>query len=147
MNTIFKKTYDAVLPAGDYFIGDISYFLHDSLDLVWKNTFRCGDGCFVTDEGHGFVVTKPIAGNGFYMGSNNVIYDVTEENIGVVPVAFGDSNKYTGCGTFHSFDNPVSVYISKRGLLSISSGNWILDIDTSDCGSDDSEEDGYDSCG
>jgi len=147
MNTTFNKTYDAVLPAGDYFIGDVCYFLHDSVTRVWKNKFRGSDGCFVTEGGQGFAITKPVAGNGLYMGSNSVIYDVEEENLGVVPVAFGDKNKYTGCGTFHSFDKPVSVYITKDGLLSISSGDWNLEIDTSDCGSDYDDYDGYDSCG
>jgi len=148
MAKVFNKTYDAVLPAGDYFIGDLCYFLHDSVSRVWEQQFEKSDGCFVTEGGQGFAVTKPLGGNGLYTGSNDVIYDVEEDNLGIVPADFGDRSKYTGCGSFHTFTETVSVSISDEGLLSISSGDWHLEIDTSDCCSDDDDGcDGYDSCG
>lgn len=147
MAKVFNKTYDAVLPAGEYFIGDLSYFLQDSVDKVWEQEFDKSDGCFITEDGQGFAVTKPLGGNGLYTGSNDVIYDVEEDNLGIVPADFGDRSKYTGCGSFHTFTAPVSVSISDEGLLLISSGDWHLEIDTSDCCSDYEEDDGYDSCG
>ena len=148
MAKVFNKTYDAVLPAGDYFIGDLCYFLHDSVGRVWEQQFEKSDGCFVTEGGQGFAVTTPLGGNGLYTGSNDVIYDVEGDTLGIVPAGFGDKEKYTGCGTFHTFSESVSVSISDEGLLSISSGEWHLEIDTSDCCSDDDDDyDGYDSCG
>lgn len=149
MTKEFNKTYDAILPAGDYFIGDLCYFLHDSVGSVWEQQHKKSDGCFIAADGHGFAVTKPLGGNGLYTGSNDVIYDVDEDTLGIIPTHFGDRSKYTGCGTFHSFSEPVAVSITDDGLLMISSGDWHLEIDTSDCRSlsDYDDYDGYDSCG
>jgi hypothetical protein len=146
MNHTFNKTYDTILPAGEYFVGDVCYFLQDSvMKEVWSNMFNNSDGCFVRDDGYKFIITKPFAGNGFYTGSNKFIYDVDDDNLGIVPVIMGDYSKFTGCGTFHKFNKPVSVFISEHGVISIKSDKWNLDIDTTDAGSIDTDDTGYDS--
>ena len=148
MNHTFNKTYDAILPAGSYFVGDVCYFLHDSLMKdVWSSKFNYSSGCFTRADGAGFAITKPHAGNGFYAGSNRFIYDVEEDNLGVVPVSMGDKSKFTGCGTFHDFKDPVSVSVDDDGMVTIKSGDWVLEIDTSESGSIHSEDEGYDSWG
>ena len=148
MNHTFNKTYDAILPAGTYFVGDVCYFLQDSLMKdVWSSKFNYSSGCFTRADGAGFAITKPHAGNGFYAGSNRFIYDVEEDNLGVVPVSMGDKSKFTGCGTFHDFKEPVSVSVDDDGLVTIKSGDWVLEIDTSESESIHSEDTGYDSWG
>ena len=148
MNQTFNKTYDAVLPAGTYFVGDVCYFLQDSLMKdVWSSKFNNSSGCFTQADGSGFVVTKPFDGNGLYTGSNRFIYDVEMENLGVVPVSMGDKSKFTGCGTFHKFKEPVSVSVDDDGVITIKSGDWVLEIDTSESESIHSEDTGYDSWG
>ena len=145
-NNMFKKTGDAILPAGEYFVGDVCYFLQDSLIKdVWSKKFDSNEGCYVRDDGIGFVVTIPFDGNGLYEGSNKFLYDVETNNLGVVPVTLGDKSKFTGCGTFHKFDQPVTVTVGDDGIVTVQSGDWFLEIDTSERESIDSDDPGYDS--
>jgi len=139
---MFNSAFDNVLPAGTYFIGDICNFLQDAfIENAWTNS----DGCFVGTDGTSFAVTKPRSGNGLYTGSNKFTYDIETNAIGVIPTTLGDQSKFTGCGTFHKFNDAVSVSLSPDGIFTVKSGDWRLVIDTNDCESVNSDDTGYDS--
>lgn len=146
VNQTFKKAHDSVLPAGDYYVGDVSYFLQDPvLNGVLSGAFS--DGCFVNEAGVGFAVVNPAAGSGLYKGSNKFLYEFDYGGFGLVPSCLGTQKKFTGCGTFHTFTEPVSFYLSDDGIITLKSGDWFLDIDTNDVESIYSDDEGYDSWG
>jgi hypothetical protein len=129
---------------GNYYIGDISYFLQDS--IINKIHFKQDNIYFNGDNKKGLVVIKPSYGNGLYEGSDNFIYDIEENNIGIVHVSLGKKSKFTGCGTFHSFVNPVRVTIANH-IFIVESGLWNLNINMNDCYNIPSDDEGYDSWG
>lgn len=142
----FKKTLDSILPPGDYYLGDVSYFLQDSLMKgVLSGAF--GDGCFVDESGVGFAVVNPTAGPGLYKGSDKHSYEFEDGGFGLVPTSLGNIKKYTGSGTFHTFTEPVSFYLDDDGIITVKSGDWFLDIDTNSVESIYSDDEGYDSWG
>jgi hypothetical protein len=132
MNQLTVKTYE--LPAGKYFIGDVSNFLQDS---VLKNISN-GQNTYCS---HHFVLTKPLCG--LFTGSDDFIYDI-DERLAIIHENMGDSSKFTGCGTFHTFDDVVTVCISDD-ILAVQSGDWTLTIDTTKCYTLPSDDEGYDS--
>jgi len=146
MNTHFVKNASNVLPAGEYFIGDICYFLQDHLTGVWSTDYEKCDGLYTNDSGYGFGVVKPYSGNGIYMGSNRFSYDVDDENLGIVAKSLGDLDKYTGCGTFHKFVAPVTM-TWLDGIVTFKSDSWSMNINTNHNEDIDSSDDmdGYDS--
>lgn len=137
------KAHTYLMPAGEYFIGDVSYFLDDTIYKSWSFNHNRKDGLYTDSTGHTFSVFMPGRGNGAYIGSNRFNYDVDENNLGICSMNFGDAKKYTGCGTFHSFKDPILVDWSNY-VVTFNSGTWSMNIDTNnntylDC------EDGYDS--
>jgi hypothetical protein len=138
----FVKNSSNVLNAGNYYIGDLCYFLPDPiLDEVSSS---CDSDMFINPNGDGFGLVRPYSGNGLYMGSNHFEYDVDEDNLGIVACSIGDRRKFTGCGTFHKFKEPV-VMNWTSGVLSIKSGTYSLLIDTNDKREICTDDDGYDS--
>ena len=145
MNTHFMKDVTNVLPPGEYFIGDLCYFLNDPIVDVWSFDFKKNDGVFTTDNGLGFGVIKPYSGNGIYIGSNRFSYDVEDMNLGIASTTFGDTSKYNGCGTFHKFNKPV-IMDWVEGVIYFKSDKWTMNIDTNHNDALDSDDmDGYDS--
>lgn len=144
MNTNFVKDVSRVLPAGKYYIGDLSYFLNDTIMNIWTTKFKNSDGLYTNDAENGFYVTKPVDGNGIYVGSNKFSYDVDEDNFGIASIALGNIDKYTGCGTFHKFSSPVNIEYND-GVLTFKSNNSEMVIDTNNRVDISSDDEGYDS--
>lgn len=134
-----NKTYE--LTSGDYYIGDISYFLQDAIIKKLQNR---KNNTYFEDNGYEIVIVKPTGGNGLYEGSDGFIYDIEDENLGIIHVALGDHSKFTGCGTFHTFVNPVTVTILNE-VFTVKSGSWNLNINIKDCYAIPSDDEGYDS--
>ena len=141
----FVKSAKHILPAGEYFIGDVCYFLQDTIyEKIWDKVYSCNEGCFVKKDGAGFGTCNVESGNGVYHGSNKFRYEVDNFNIGIVSAKFGDKKKFTGCGTFHLFELPVT-FTKKDGVIVFESGDWSLKIDTNDNEEISSDDTGYDS--
>ena len=132
----------AELPAGSYYIGDISNFLQtDIYDNFWVKKHDKTSGHFVIDNQHFAVL---YCGNGSYLGSNKHIYD--GNNIGIVAADIGDKDLYTGNGTFHTFTEPVKM-VENCGIVAFVSGSTYLLIDTQESLDTNEYDDGYDSWG
>jgi hypothetical protein len=142
MTTFVKKT-SFELPAGKYFIGPLGDFLHgDIYDSIWSAAFSRHDGAFAAGD-HGFMVKSAALGNGSYVASNRYTYD--GDNISIVSTALVDPELYMGCGTFHTFAEPVRMF-ERDGMIEFRSGSWSLTIDTTQSDDPDVDE-GYDSFG
>jgi hypothetical protein len=130
-----KKTTN-VLPAGKYYIGDLSYFLHSGL--------QGRHGHYAIPDGRGFISAR--ADNGLWSAEDTVFYTVESGFFGICSYELGSRAQWTGDGTFHTFDAPVSMKVHNDGdAVVFSSGTWNLRIEY--LRRDISDDEGYDSCG
>lgn len=144
-----KKQSENELPAGDYFIGELSSFLQDIVLGTWSTDFNHKQGTFAaaTDGGAagGFYIADPGCNDGIFIGTNHKHYVVNDANIGIAAVELGDIRKGSGFeGTFHHFKEPLKMKMD-QGIFTITSGDFSLEIDTNTDWGDVDE--GYDSCG
>ena len=131
-----QKSY--VLPAGQYYIGDPMYFLHDC--IVEKTLDQ---GHYALPDGRGFILFK-VEGDSL-ISSGKQTYSVGSGWFGIISLDLGDKDKYTGDGTFHTFVSQVSMTFD-QGKFHIKSNDKTVVLEKCDaCFSDDG--DGYDSCG
>jgi hypothetical protein len=143
-NAKTASTKMSVLPAGDYFIGDLSNFLPTDYEKIWKQRYSSSFSAFVVADRGAFIVTRAAMGNGSYYGSNKHTYDGS--TISIVSASLCDPELYTGNGTFHSFKEPVTM-TEETGVVKFASGSWTLVIDTNESSLDPDYDDGYDSVG
>jgi hypothetical protein len=129
-----KRSY--VLPAGKYFIGDPSYFLHSIIGPA--------PGHYALPDGRGFILIG--VKTGLWHSSSGYLYGVDSGLIGICSYEIGNMTNYTGDGTFHTFKSEVSTEILKNGVLRIKSGDFVLDVNNENTDYN-SDLDGYDSCG
>lgn len=131
--TFQKKSHDE-LPAGEYYVGDLSSFLSAAV------------GTYINAQGNGFYITKTACSAGEFTGSNKKSYIVDSGTIGVCAVELWGQAKgqYMGEGAFYRFDQPVSMTMVD-GLLSLTSGGYTMTIDTTQDVYVGSDDDGYDS--
>lgn len=128
-----KKSY--VLPAGRYFIGDPSYFLHNSLMAA-----AC-EGHYALPDGRGYILVG--SNDGIWSGSDGKVYSVESGLIGICSYDIGNMSNFTGDGTFHTFGSEVGLEFDS-GVVRVKSGDWVLEIDVGEeCVL--SDDDGYDS--
>jgi hypothetical protein len=111
----------AVLPPGNYFIGDVHSALPSSLiPRLKEGAYSSGDQIYV-------------AGTPFYNrdvpGSNGLRYEITSGYIGIMTTNLC-SNR--GNGSCHTFENPVEVSLEDH-ILSVTSGPFRIKIDTTIC--------------
>ena len=144
-----QKQSENELPAGDYFIGELSSFLQDAVLGSWSTEQNYKQGTYtVNADGSaagGFYIADPACNDGIFIGSNHKHYVVSDANIGIASVELGDIRKGAGFeGTFHHFKEPLKMAM-EHGIFKITSGNFSLEIDTTTDWSDVDE--GYDSCG
>jgi hypothetical protein len=130
-----KTTY--LLPPGEYFVGDPTYFIHDTISSTIKS------GHYALPDGRGFISLK--AENGVWRGSNNAFYGVESGLFGIYAVDFGDMRNYTGDGTFHTSKSDVKVDIISGGGMFINASDWSLEINMSDEPYVSHDDEGYDS--
>jgi hypothetical protein len=128
--TFQKKSHDE-LPAGEYYVGDLSSFL------------PAATGTYINAQGHGFYMTKTACAEGEFAGSNKKSYIVDSGTIGVCAVELVGSDGM-GQGVFYRFTQPVSI-VMEEGVLTLSSGGHTMTIDTTQDVYVGSDDDGYDS--
>ena len=139
--TFQKKTHDGLtLPAGQYYIGDLSSFLPKTLysGLTEFGTY------VAAETGDHFYITATGVSDGIFAASTKATYDVSDGNIGVCAVNLADWSAYTGAGSIHNFVSPLQITMDD-GILGIQSGDWMLQIDTNTDIYAGSEDEGYDS--
>ena len=125
-----KKTTN-VLPAGKYFIGDLSYFLPSA---YWKS------GHYAIPDGRGFISFR--ASSGLWSSDRRISYTAESKYFGICSYELGDKSLWTGDGTFHTFVEPVSVAVGDE-CVTFSSGTQDLTLTYE--GGMPSDDEGYDS--
>jgi len=134
--TFQKKSHDE-LPAGEYFVGDLSSFLHEHL---YK---QCtANGTYIGSWGHGFYLTT--CKSGVFAGSNRETYVVDSGTIGLCSLDLGDCTKYRGNGKIYRFEQTVTIKM-EDGILTLTSGRRTMTIDTNNDVYVGSDDEGYDS--
>lgn len=128
--TFQKKSHDE-LPAGEYYVGDLSFFLSAAL------------GTYINAQGHGFYMTETACAEGEFAGSNKKTYIVDSGTIGVCAVELVGSGGM-GHGVFYRFVHPVSMTM-EAGVLTLTSGGHTMTIDTTKDVYVGSDDEGYDS--
>lgn len=139
----FEKQDELVLPPGQYYISDPGYVLDDDIyHDVWGEEFKyeCGAYARMGDKA-GFMMAHTAHGDGTYLGSDGVNYDVDSGTIGVIAAVLctGDTDRYEPI----TFDKEVRLtYEKKDGVIKIESGSFVLKITTDPPEeSEDDEED------
>jgi len=132
-----QKSY--VLPAGQYYIGDPMYFLHDA---IVEKTYD--QGHYALPDGRGVILFKVKTDSIIISGKQT--YSVGSGWFGIISYDLGDKEKYTGDGTFHTFANPVSM-IQEDGKFHIRCNDKNIELESCDAYFSDADGDGYDSCG
>lgn len=138
------------LPAGRYYVGDVSHVLPDRVYDTWCELLYCRPGRYCLNNKGYFVVhtTAFGVGVGEYIGSDNIEYTVVAGNIGMVheslhivrtdidgsPIIL---NTVEG-GSIYTFTGPVN-YVEEGGCFTISceKDKFILIIDTNSVGGED----------
>lgn len=124
----FSKNVTATLPAGRYYIGDITYVLKDSVcnDIFGDTNYEPGH--YKMKDGE-FLVNRTAYGDGSYPGSNNYQYGVDAGVIGITNINLCIDEKKIYGGTLHTFTEPVACSFT-QGMFRFSSGNCFIEIDT-----------------
>ena len=80
------------MPAGQYYIGDLCYVMHDEWDEVCelffagRNDYGCNQGKFKLKDGREFVSFNTMYGDGSYFDKLGYRYDVDAGLIGCIAV-------------------------------------------------------------
>ena len=133
VTTLDRKSSN-ILPAGKYFIGDLSYFLHSAL--------CCKTGHYAVPDGRGFIAIKTY--DGLWLASDDTTYSLESGRFGICSYELGDKRLWTGDGTFHTFIEPVSMTVDDDDTISFVSGTWSLTLNH-DASWDSDYDEGYDS--
>jgi hypothetical protein len=127
---VLEKKTTNVLPAGKYFIGDLSYFLPST---YWKS------GHYAIPDGRGFISFRVSSG---LWSADRTSYTAESKNFGICSYELGDKSLWTGDGTFHTFVEPVSVAVDDDSIC-FSSGTKGFTLTY--MGNMPSDDEGYDS--
>ena len=127
----YRKTYTFVAPPGTYYIGDICYFLNDTIydGIFGGHGYESGHYTQKSD-GAFFVVDGTAYGDGEYKGTDGYGYSVDAGIIGIVSRSLGpeDDEKVYG-GKLHTFRDPVEIKFG-NGMFRFKSRSKYIAIDT-----------------
>ncbi len=118
-----------VLQAGQYYIGDLAYFMkHSVYTGVWEKSFGFEDGIYKSSNGFWFAAAST-RGDDQLRGSNGFRYELPGGAIGICSTALGDPNLQKGGqkGTFHDVDEPVRILFDSTGFR-FATRSWHLYI-------------------
>lgn len=117
------------MPAGEYYIGDLCYVLHDAWGEFCDITIEghsCIDGKFTLADGRSFVTMQTMYGDGEYEASNGASLGVDAGLIGCIKVSDIRDTDGIALGTVVTFPSDFSCY-SKDGCLTF--GHISVDTD------------------
>lgn len=84
---------ECVMPAGDYYIGDLCYVMHEEWDeacalfFAGRTDHGCNEGKFTLKDGRQFVAFNTAYGDGTYRDQYGNFYHVDAGLIGAIKVA------------------------------------------------------------
>lgn len=111
----FEKKFRALLPAGQYYIGDLCYALKDQLyDTVFGPSYDIG--YFSTSKPEEVFMMGGPFDDGTYRGTNGKQFEVDSGTIGIASLSTLEPDKapYYG-GHMYTFKSPVHVNLTKGG--------------------------------
>lgn len=142
-----------MMPAGNYYVGDLCYVLHDEWDEVCELTIkgnRCLDGEFVLKDGRRFATYGTALGDGEYRDQYGKKYGVDAGLIGCILLSdvdqTNDSNFLHG-GQVIEFPYDFTTQGGRAddpdwdGVIRF--GSVMIETDPDDDGRWDEEEDDY----
>jgi hypothetical protein len=133
-NTPVEKSYEystntnVTLPAGRYYIGDLSYAMKNSVYHGVFGSTGYSSGHYKTKDGE-FLLNRTAWGDGCYTASDGYEYGVDAAIIGIASMDVCNPEKDMYGGTLHTFTEPVKCTFN-NGRFEFSSGYWFLEIDT-----------------
>lgn len=107
-----------VIPAGNYYIGDLCYFMKYTLyDGLWGKKYYYENGIFKSSKDDYFAVGST-HGDTQLKGTNGFRYDIPSGAFGIVSLNLSNSKleKYHSHGTFHSIDKDIRILFDKNGF-------------------------------
>lgn len=133
------------MPAGNYYVGDLCYVLHDEWDeccnlfFQGRNDHGCNEGEFTLKDGRRFANFNTAIGDGSYQDQRGRYYSVDSGSIGCVLLTDLDlenADNFIRAGQIVDFPNDFEVY-SEGGVLHFGS----LEIDTDPEWEEEEDED------
>lgn len=116
-----------VLPAGEYYIGDLCYGMADEVyDVVWGNTFGYTSGLYETPSRSHIFAMGSTHGDGGFPGSDGNEYSVDAGIIGIMSMNLlkGTKEEFLKDGwfrgppaRFHTFEYPVTFQFDEERLI------------------------------
>lgn len=110
------------LKAGEYWIGDLCYVLHEVwdevVDLIYKDSEEGREGAFTLSDGRKFVLFNTAYGDGEYRDQNGNEYGVDAGNIGIIRVSDINTNVEENKDfeeTGHIFNFPSAFWATTDG--------------------------------
>ena len=123
------------MPAGEYYIGDLCYVMHDEWDEFCKLTIsgnRVLDGEFNLADGRRFATFTTKWGDGNYFDEDGKSYDVDAGLIGCIKlddIDLTNKDNFLAGGRVVEFVQPFSTF--KAGSV-IRIGNVVIETDPSE---------------
>lgn len=109
---------EGTLQAGDYYVGDLCYVLHDEWDEVCELLFEgrddhgCNQGVFNLKDGRTFAIFNTAYGDGVYDDQYGAQYMVDAGSIGCIrtsAIDLGHADNFLTGGQIVGFDNDFEV--------------------------------------
>jgi len=135
-----------MLPAGEYYVGDLCYVMHDEWDEVCSLLFKgrtdhgCNQGEFMLKDGRRFAIFNTKYGDGGYRDQFNNNYDVDAGSIGCILIKDLDLNSdenYTSGGNVIKMEKDFN---SLRVDGTLTFGHIVIDTDGSLYDEEEEEE-------
>lgn len=147
-----KTMHTATFPAGEYYIGDLCYVMHEEWDEVIELMFpterRECEGELTLADGRKFFYGSTAYGDGSYIDNRGGEYPVDAGIIGIIAtndISEADKEESVQCGNVYTFDEPFEI-TAHAGLFKFGE----IEIDTAyfyeneEDEEDDEEDDDYD---
>ena len=113
--TTKNMIHTATFPAGEYYIGDLCYVMHDDcdevVDLMFPSEHSEVEGEITLSDGRKFFYGSTAYGDGSYSDNRGGEYPVDAGIIGIIATKdISESDKESvDCGAVYTFDEPFEV--------------------------------------
>lgn len=120
------------MPAGDYYVGDLCYVLHDRWDEVCNLLFPTGekshDGEYTLSDGTRFAIYSTAFGDGVYYDQDDNEYGVDAGVIGCILVSdiIEKEQDNLGLGMVHTFPHDFETGYSEYDRNTIDFGGRVI---------------------
>ena len=109
-----KATQQVTVPAGDYFLGDISYALKNWTEQQYGPLLEQQEAVneYAAGDNRKCVIYSTQYGDGIYLDNEGDSYFVDGGNIGIIPVEAVEEDECFEYGCVIGYDEPFTVFAS-----------------------------------